>query len=637
MTPASRSFALLALSTALALGGCDCSKDTGPGDGGITDAHVDAGRDTGFTEPCGDSIRGITESCDDGNTAPGDGCSGLCQIEAGFRCPFVGALCIAIVCNDPSHLIEAPETCEDGNTTSSDGCSSTCQLEPGWACQLPGALCTAAMCGDGIVAGTEACDDHNTASSDGCSSTCQLEVGFYCPTAGTTCQATRCGDGVTQGLEQCDNDTVAQGQQPKPYDGCDRTCKWEPQCSNGTCTARCGDGVILPGSGEVCDDGNTRSGDGCSADCTAEPGYTCVVQALPTPGTVTLPSVLRDFRGSDLTSPAGHPDFQPTGASGLSGITQSTLNAQGRPQRAAGNPSPGNGSFPSSAASFLQWYTDDGDGVTGTTSRTIYTTLTLTRVGTTNTYRYPPSGTSGADYFPLDGLGFNQTGSVPFEARRTDHANVQRNFHFTTELHYWFEYAGNESLSFTGDDDLWVFVDGQLCLDIGGQHGAVTGTMDFNNLGSLPVACRSFVAGRVYEMAIFNAERHTTESNFELTLGNFVKRQSACTSMCGDGTRASNEVCDLGSANNMGGYGQCTSDCTMLGPHCGDGVVDANHEACDDGANNVGGYGHCTPACVSGGRCGDGIRQFAEEECDDGANNGQPSSRCLSTCNIALE
>ena len=79
------------------------------------------------------------------------------------------------------------ETCEDGNTTSGDGCSATCQLEPGWTCPLAGAGCSATACGDGLVAGAEACDDDNTTPGDGCSATCQLEAGHHCPVPGAAC------------------------------------------------------------------------------------------------------------------------------------------------------------------------------------------------------------------------------------------------------------------------------------------------------------------------------------------------------------------------------------------------------------------------------------------------------------------
>ena len=38
----------------------------------------------------------------------------------------------------------------------------------------------------------------------------------------------------------------------------------------------CGDGVVYFTGGELCDDNNTVSGDGCSFDClTIEPGFTC--------------------------------------------------------------------------------------------------------------------------------------------------------------------------------------------------------------------------------------------------------------------------------------------------------------------------------------------------------------------------
>ena len=39
------------------------------------------------------------------------------------------------------------------------------------------------------------------------------------------------------------------------------------------------------------------------------------------------------------------------------------------------------------------------------------------------------------------------------------------------------------TFEFSGDDDVWVYVDGKLALDMGGSHGIATGTIDFSSLG----------------------------------------------------------------------------------------------------------------------------------------------------------
>lgn len=70
-------------------------------------------------------------------------------------------------------FIDPEETCDDGNTTDGDGCSSTCRVENGFSCTGRPSVCSV-TCGDRIVAGQEACDDGNTNDTDGCLTTCRL-------------------------------------------------------------------------------------------------------------------------------------------------------------------------------------------------------------------------------------------------------------------------------------------------------------------------------------------------------------------------------------------------------------------------------------------------------------------------------
>ncbi len=142
----------------------------------VTDVpRLDVVRDTRVPR-CGDSVLDPGESCDDGNNANGDGCSGMCRWEA--RCG--------------DGRMDPGEVCDDGNNRSGDGCRSDCRSNErcgnGIIDVSVGELCdgtpncaadcrSITSCGNNRIEAGEECDDGNTARWDGCASDCRNEQG----------------------------------------------------------------------------------------------------------------------------------------------------------------------------------------------------------------------------------------------------------------------------------------------------------------------------------------------------------------------------------------------------------------------------------------------------------------------------
>ncbi len=688
--------------------------NTDPNDG----CSADCTKEPGFSCPvvnepcrrlpyCGDAKMqpSNNEACDDGNTQSGDGCASDClAIESGFECPSPGEPCVNTArCGDGR--VQGTETCDDANENPADGCDA-CQTQVGYDCPFPGALCIP-LCGDGILLLNEICDDGNIDANDGCSPYCRWEDNFVCTgdPGAYHCEPTVCGNGIQEGTEGCDDGNNNMG------DGCTPFCKKEPICEGGACQSTCGDGLLLTSMGEVCDDGNTVPGDGCSADCQVEAGYQC--DQPPLGATMSVPIVYRDFESGG--------DFEPADAVGqypaVTGLADGTLDAEGKPVFVG---SPGDG-YITNASSFANWYRDvPGTNATLVSTLTLYDNGNggyVNRYGANGEQWIATSGATdhwcgdvgsealdadgnpmpctfcsydevpetpecdpapqdtdcqtfadqlvqctndGSAYhgifrdavydgnpvfFPVDDMPNSVTATSDYGIAKiplnydgnweNEPGEPLHNFHFTSEVRYWFTYNAGDAytLDFTGDDDVWVFINNRLAVDLGGIHTPVSGTLTLDATGGGTVVITQsqpedavpttqtvdlgLQDGQVYEIVVFQAERKKEASTYKLTLSGFNAAATLCGPICGDGVLSPGEQCDDGT--NAGGYGQCQPGC-IRGPYCGDGTVQPENEQCDNG-ENTSPYGAdgCAPGCVTPARCGDGIVQGDfEEECDGG-------------------
>jgi fibro-slime domain-containing protein len=224
------------------------------------------------------------------------------------------------------------------------------------------------------------------------------------------------------------------------------------------------------------DTGSGSGGDACAPNLTAR---------------------LRDFVNKPGFTPASALDNDFENALGDDrGIVATDLGADKKPVYANTN---GTTATTHGKAQFDEWYRD-----TAGINIPVDFPLVLTP-GANGTQTY-----DNQEFFPLDGQGWND--------EYTADDGMMHNFSFTFELHTTFGYAGGETFTFIGDDDVFVFINNKLVVDLGGVHAAETKSINLDTLTTDDAAATPvpLAKGTTYPLDIFYNERHTVASHFRM-------------------------------------------------------------------------------------------------------------------------
>ncbi|MEL6497652.1 MAG: fibro-slime domain-containing protein [Planctomycetota bacterium] len=226
----------------------------------------------------------------------------------------------------------------------------------------------------------------------------------------------------------------------------------------------------------------------------------------PTAGieSIRITGVIRDFKVS-------HPDFETYPGSHNENMVLDDLGEDGKPVLnvdLAASRGWGQNAGVTSEEGFNQWYRD----VPGV-NVSMPLTIELARENRVSGPVYVFAKERPEYFFPVDSQGYGLSMEGLLWSPPGTH-----NFHFTYELETEFTYTDPKDrdndlvYTFTGDDDVWVFINGKLAIDIGGVHGQMSRSVNLDEKAEE----LGLEAGGTYQLKLFFAERHTSESNFRI-------------------------------------------------------------------------------------------------------------------------
>ena len=124
--------------------------------------------------------------------------------------------------------------------------------------------------------------------------------------------------------------------------------------------------------------------------------------------------------------------------------------------------------------------------------------------------------TDNQDFFPVDPdvLGDANDLTEPFGKTTYSSYVGDRNFHYAMKAHcdFYYDAASDLTFNFYGDDDVYLFINNKLVLDLGGAHPPKDGTVKINEIAD----SIGLQDGEIYSFDFFYMERHTDMSKLRV-------------------------------------------------------------------------------------------------------------------------